>query len=153
MLVGTHALIQKSVKFQHLAYAIVDEQQRFGVTQRTVIREKGNNPHLLTMTATPIPRTLALTAYGDHDLSVLLEKPGQRKKIITKVVPPNERRTVDLFIDSQIQSGRQAYVICPRIDEPDPAKINAVQAKSAKAEAALERRGHRRGHGLGARPR
>ncbi len=116
VLIGTHALIEESVKFRDLKLVIIDEQHRFGVAQRRALAEKGN-PHVLSMTATPIPRTLALTAYGDHDLSVLLEKPGQRKRIITKVVSPKERRTVDLFIDAQIAAGKQVYVICPLISE------------------------------------
>lgn len=116
VVIGTHALIEDTVQFKDLRLAIVDEQHRFGVNQRQRLKDKGN-PHFLAMTATPIPRTLALTAYGDHDLSVLLEKPGQRKKIITKVVAPDERRTVELFIDSQIAQGRQVFVICPLIQE------------------------------------
>ncbi len=116
IVIGTHALIEDTVQFKDLRLAIVDEQHRFGVAQRQRLKDKGN-PHFLAMTATPIPRTLALTAYGDHDLSVLLEKPGQRKKIITKVVPPGERRTIELFIDNQIAEGRQAFVICPLIKE------------------------------------
>lgn len=116
VVIGTHALIEDTVQFKDLKLAIVDEQHRFGVNQRARLKEKGS-PHFLSMTATPIPRTLALTAYGDHDLSVLLEKPGQRKVIKTKVVPPKERKTVELFIDHQIQAGRQVFVICPLIQE------------------------------------
>ncbi|HLC75968.1 MAG TPA: ATP-dependent DNA helicase RecG [Candidatus Peribacterales bacterium] len=118
IVVGTHALIQSNVVFQDLRLAIVDEQHRFGVEQRKALKEKGS-PHFLSMTATPIPRTLALTAYGDHDLSVLLEKPGNRKPITTKVVRPQDRRIVELFIDHEIETGRQAYVICPLIRESE----------------------------------
>lgn len=136
MLVGTHALIQKSVKFQHLAYAIVDEQHRFGTRQRRELAHKGDAaPHFLSMTATPIPRTLALTIYGDLDISILDELPKGRAKITTRIVKPDERESAYEVARSEIQKGRQAYVICPRIEEPDPAKINALQAKSAKAEA------------------
>lgn len=114
VLIGTHALIEETVQFHDLRLVIVDEQHRFGVAQRQKLAEKGS-PHFLAMTATPIPRTLALTAYGHHDLSVLLEKPGNRKKIQTKVVSPRDRFTVERFIDHQIGEGRQVFVICPLI--------------------------------------
>ncbi len=136
MLIGTHALIQKSVKFQHLAYAIVDEQHRFGTLQRRALAHKGDSaPHFLSMTATPIPRTLSLTLYGDLDLSLLDELPPGRAKITTSIVKPSERAAAYEHIRDQLKSGRQAFVICPRIEEPDPEKWNALQAKSAKAEA------------------
>ncbi len=136
MLVGTHALIQKSVQFQHLAYAIVDEQHRFGTRQRRELARKGDAaPHFLSMTATPIPRTLALTMYGDLDISVLDELPPGRAKITTRIVQKADRDSAYAEVRTKLEEGRQAYVICPRIDEPDPAKINAVMAKSAKAEA------------------
>ena len=136
LLVGTHALIQKSVAFQHLALAIVDEQHRFGTRQRRALAHKGDAaPHFLSMTATPIPRTLALTIYGDLDLSVLDELPPGRAKVTTRIVSPKERDQAYGAIRMELQAGRQAYVICPRIDEPDPSKFNALQAKSAKAEA------------------
>lgn len=144
MLCGTHALIQKSVKFGHLAYAIVDEQHRFGTRQRALLAKKGDlpagrqapAPHFLSMTATPIPRTLALTLYGDLDLSLLDELPPGRAKIQTTLVAPNERARAHEEMRAELKKGRQAYVICPRIEEPDPAKIGALIAKSAKAEAA-----------------
>ncbi|MDR3571975.1 MAG: ATP-dependent DNA helicase RecG [Candidatus Pacebacteria bacterium] len=136
MLVGTHALIQKSIQFQHLALAIVDEQHRFGTRQRRALAHKGDAaPHFLSMTATPIPRTLALTIYGDLDISVLDELPPGRAKITTAIVPAKDRLLAYEAIRSQLRQGRQAYVICPRIDEPDPEKLNAIQAKSAKAES------------------
>ncbi|MDB5238209.1 MAG: recG [Candidatus Kaiserbacteria bacterium] len=136
MLVGTHALIQKAVKFQHLALCVVDEQHRFGTKQRRALAHKGDAaPHFLSMTATPIPRTLALTIYGDLDLSVLDELPPGRAKITTKIVTPKGRAEAYEAVRAELKKGRQAYVICPRIDEPDPDKINAVQAKSVKAEA------------------
>jgi len=136
MLVGTHALIQKNVKFQHLALAIVDEQHRFGTSQRRALAHKGDAaPHFLSMTATPIPRTLALTLYGDLDLSILDELPPGRAKITTEIIQPRERERAYEKVRAEVSAGRQAYVICPRIEEPDPAKINALQAKSAKAEA------------------
>lgn len=136
MLVGTHALIQKTVKFQNLAYAIVDEQHRFGTKQRRALAHLGNtSPHFLSMTATPIPRTLALTLYGDLDLSVLDELPPGRVRITTEVISPTQRKSAYEAIRNEVGSGRQAYVICPRIEEPDPTKIGALMAKSAKAEA------------------
>lgn len=135
MVVGTHALIQKSVEFQHLALCIVDEQHRFGTKQRRALARKGDAaPHFLSMTATPIPRTLALTIYGDLDLSVLDELPPGRAKVKTELVLPNARARAYDKIRTEIKNGRQAYVICPRIEEPDPAKMNAVQARSVKAE-------------------
>lgn len=136
ILIGTHALIQKSVKFKHLALAIIDEQHRFGTMQRKkLVTKEGFAPHLLSMTATPIPRTLALTIYGDLDLSILDQMPAGRKAIITEIVLPTKREETYEFIRKEMQNGRQAYVICPRIDEPDPEKEMAVQARSVTAEA------------------
>ncbi|OGJ68914.1 hypothetical protein A3H90_02070 [Candidatus Peribacteria bacterium RIFCSPLOWO2_02_FULL_55_36] len=115
LVIGTHALIEEDVIFKNLLFTIIDEQHRFGVLQREKLKEKGG-PHVLAMTATPIPRTLALTAYGDHDLSVLTEKPGNRRKIHTKVAGPKDRRTIEAFIDRSIGEGRQVFVICPLIE-------------------------------------
>lgn len=138
ILIGTHSLIQKAVRFKHLAYVIIDEQHRFGVKQRKALVHKEKIiPHLLSMTATPIPRTLALTLYGDLDLTLLDEMPAGRKPIHTKIVLPSERAEVYEQMRKEMQNGRQAFVICPRINEPDPTKALAVQAKSAKAEATL----------------
>jgi ATP-dependent DNA helicase RecG len=136
ILVGTHSLIQKTVRFKHLAYVIIDEQHRFGTLQRQKLREKENiTPHLLSMTATPIPRTLALTLYGDLDLSLLDEMPVGRRPIQTTIVRPEKRAETYEAIKKELSLGRQAYVICPRIDEPDPDKEQAVLAKSVKEEA------------------
>lgn len=136
IVIGTHALIYKSVEFKHLAHVIIDEQHRFGTGQRKALAKKDTRmPHLLSMSATPIPRTLALTVYGDLDLSLLDEMPKGRKPIITKVVAPSQIRDVYAHVQSELTSGRQAYVICPRIDEPDPAMENALQLKSVKQEA------------------
>ncbi|MCC7469870.1 MAG: ATP-dependent DNA helicase RecG [Bacteroidetes bacterium] len=136
ILIGTHALIYKSVKFKHLALAIVDEQHRFGTKQRSKLAKKDEfAPHFLSMTATPIPRTLALTIYGDLDLTLLEEMPAGRKKVITEIIRPDKRDETYEFIKSQMNEGRQLYVICPRINEPDPDKEFALQAKSVKAEA------------------
>ncbi len=136
ILVGTHALIQKTVKFENLAYVIIDEQHRFGTGQRQkLVRKDAISPHLLSMTATPIPRTLALTVYGDLDLSLLDEMPRGRKPIITEVVTPDKRENVYKRVHKELEAGRQVYVICPRIDEPDPEKLQALRVKSVKAEA------------------
>lgn len=140
ILIGTHALIQKAVKFKHLAYVIIDEQHRFGLKQRASLVQKDADglaraPHLLSMTATPIPRTLALTIYGDLDLTLLDQMPHGRKPIITEIVTPNKREETYEKIRLELNLGRQAYIICPRIDEPDPDKELAVNAKSVKEEA------------------
>ncbi len=136
IVIGTHALIQKSVAFKHLAYVIIDEQHRFGTKQRaSLVQKDGRVPHFLSMTATPIPRTLALTLYGDLDLTVLDQMPSGRKPIITEIVPVGKREAVYEKIRVALKEGRQAYVICPRIDAPDETKEMALQAKSVKEEA------------------
>jgi ATP-dependent DNA helicase RecG len=141
ILIGTHALIYKSVVFKHLAFVVIDEQHRFGTAQRQKLTTKSNNaifmPHLLTMTATPIPRTLALTIYGDLDLTLLDQMPAGRKPIITKIILPQDRQKTYNEISDELENGRQLYVICPRIDEPDPTKELAIIAKSVKMEAEL----------------
>jgi len=125
IVIGTHALIQKTVKFKNLALVIVDEQHRFGVEQRaTLLHNSKTIPHLLSMTATPIPRTLALTIYGDLDISLINEMPKGRQKIITKIVPPEQREQAYEFIRREIKKGRQCFVICPRI-EPSANKNNS----------------------------
>ena len=137
IVIGTHALVERSLVFKRLAYAIIDEQHRFGTAHRKRLVGKGTSaPHLLSMTATPIPRTLALTIYGDLDLTLLDEMPKGRKAIITEVCAKGEREHAYARIWEEVAAGRQAYVICPRIDEPDPTKELALQAKSVKAEAA-----------------
>ncbi|NQV93488.1 ATP-dependent DNA helicase RecG [Candidatus Kaiserbacteria bacterium] len=136
IVIGTHSLIQKTVEFQNLAYVIIDEQHRFGTIQRQKLARKDEFvPHLLSMTATPIPRTLALTIYGDLDLTVLDQMPHGRKPIITEIVLPTERKKTYEHVRSELKDGRQAYVICPRIDEPDPKKALALNATSVVAEA------------------
>jgi len=120
IIIGTHALLNQ--KFENLGLAIIDEQHRFGVRQRA----KLSNAHLLTMTATPIPRTLALTVYGDLDISLLDEMPKHRKKIITKIIAPANRGQAYNFIAQQIKQGRQVFVICPLIEESDKLQTKAV---------------------------
>ncbi|MEK7080979.1 MAG: DEAD/DEAH box helicase, partial [Patescibacteria group bacterium] len=136
ILIGTHALIQKTVKFKNLALVVIDEQHRFGTAQRRKLVRKDNiAPHLLSMTATPIPRTLALTIYGDLDLSLLNEMPAGRKQIITEIITPQKRQETYEKIRRELKNGRQLYVICPRIFEPDPEKEMALNVKSAVVEA------------------
>ena len=138
ILIGTHALIQKSVKFKNLALVVIDEQHRFGTAQRRKLVRKDNiAPHLLSMTATPIPRTLALTIYGDLDLSLLDEMPAGRKQIITEIITPDKRNETYEKIKLELRAGKQLFVICPRINEPDPEKELALNIKSAVAEAKI----------------
>lgn len=135
IVIGTHAHVAESVKWKRLALAIIDEQHRFGTRQRSLLVNKGSvAPHLLSMTATPIPRTLALTVYADLDLSLIDSSPPGRKPIITEVVPPKDRARVYEHIRKEVKSGRQAYVICPRINEPDPNKELAIETKDVKSE-------------------
>ncbi|MDD4062610.1 MAG: ATP-dependent DNA helicase RecG [Candidatus Pacebacteria bacterium] len=137
LLIGTHALIQDKVKFNNLALVILDEQHRFGVKQRAklVSRNKATDiriPHLLSMTATPIPRTLALSIYGDLDLSLITQLPKGRKKISTKMVFEKDRVEVYSFVKKQVQKGKQVFVICPRID-PDEDKEEGSRWANVKA--------------------
>ena len=136
ILIGTHALIQKSVDFEDLGLVIIDEQHRFGTNQRMKLAKKeGHSPHFLSMTATPIPRTLTMTIYGDLDLSVLDEMPKGRKQVITEIVTPDKRNNAYEKIKKELAEGRQLYVICPRINEPDPDQEMALNVKSVTAEA------------------
>ena len=131
VLIGTHALIQENVSFSNLGIAVVDEQHRFGVEQRAALRGKGRNPHLLVMTATPIPRSLALTVYGDLDLSIIDELPPGRQPIETRLIYPRERERAYSFLRRHIERGRQAFIICPLVEESE-----SVQAKAAVDEHA-----------------
>ena len=117
ILIGTHAIIEENVVFHNLGLVVTDEQHRFGVKQRTKIAEKGKNPDVLVMTATPIPRTLALILYGDLDISIIDELPPNRKKIETFAVNKRMTERVNGFIEKQIQEGRQAYIVCPLVEE------------------------------------
>ncbi len=126
IVVGTHAMIQEGVDFRRLGIAVVDEQHRFGVMQRAALREKGRNPHVLVMTATPIPRTLTLTVYGDLDVSVIDEMPPGRKPVKTRWVPPEERDAAYEFVRKHVQQGYQAFIICPLIEESETLTARAV---------------------------
>ncbi|MBV9120155.1 MAG: ATP-dependent DNA helicase RecG, partial [Chloroflexi bacterium] len=127
--VGTQALIQEGVEVARLGLAVVDEQHRFGVEQRGLLRQKGFNPHLLVMTATPIPRTLGLTIYGDLDISTIDEMPPGRQPIKTKWFGPEERRKAYDFMRGQVSQGRQAFVICPLIEASEKMEVRAATAE------------------------
>ena len=126
VVVGTHALIQEAVEFKELALAVIDEQHRFGVRERAALRQKGYNPHLLVMTATPIPRSLELTVWGHLDVSIIDEMPPGRKPVVTRLVLPAERERAYAFVRSQIQKGHQAFLICPLVEQSD-----SIDAKAA----------------------
>ena len=126
MIVGTHAVIQKGVEYHKLGLAITDEQHRFGVRQRSTLAEKGENVHTLVMTATPIPRTLALILYGDLDISIIDELPPGRQKIDTSAVDSRYHQRIYTFIQKHVKEGRQAYVICPMIEESEKLEVQNV---------------------------
>ena len=126
IVVGTHALIQRGVEFKDLGLVVVDEQHRFGVIQRAALRGKGQSPHLLVMSATPIPRSLALTVYGDLDVSVIDELPPGRQQIETRWLLPKERERAYAFVRSQVAKGRQAFILYPLIEESDKLEIRAA---------------------------
>lgn len=123
VVVGTQALIQENVHFRNLGLVVTDEQHRFGVRQRTMLQNKGQNPHVLVMTATPIPRTLALTLYGDLQLSVLNEMPPGRKPVITKRISERNRPSLEKFLERHIAYGRQVYVVCPLVEEMEKSDL------------------------------
>ncbi len=126
ILIGTHAILEENVIFKNLGLVITDEQHRFGVKQRTTIANKGQNPDVLVMTATPIPRTLALILYGDLDISIIDELPPNRKKIDTFAVRKSMDERVNNFVKQQIEEGRQAYVVCPLVEENDEMNLKSV---------------------------
>ena len=141
IVVGTHALFQEGIEFANLALVIVDEQHRFGVQQRLRLQEKGHKhgrvPHQLIMTATPIPRTLAMTAYADLDISVIDELPPGRTPVQTVVIPEPRRAEVVMRIVEACRAGRQAYWVCPLIDESDELRAQAAEETAASLSAAL----------------
>ena len=129
IVVGTHAIVQSKVEVPYLGLAVVDEQHRFGVTQRADLREKGQRPHLLAMSATPIPRSLALTFYGDLDMSTIDEMPPGRQRIRTRYVEPDRREAAYELVRTEVRGGRQAFIVCPLIDESE-----SIQSRSAVQE-------------------
>lgn len=135
--VGTHALIQKAVEFPRLGLVIIDEQHKFGVAQRETLLRKGNFPHLLVMTATPIPRTLGLTLYGDLDVSLLDELPQGRGRVRTHVRTPDTLPKVWLFVARQLAAGRQAYIVYPRVSESEHDDVKSVTREFEKVQDAL----------------
>jgi ATP-dependent DNA helicase RecG len=137
VLVGTHALLEEDVRFNSLALAVVDEQHRFGVEQRLSVRQGETWPHFLSMTATPIPRTLGLTLFGDLDISVLDEMPPGRPPVITRLVPPDGRRAAYDFIREQVAAGRQVFVICPLIQESDKLGVRSATQEVEKLRAEI----------------
>jgi ATP-dependent DNA helicase RecG len=130
VLVGTHALIQRDVDFRTLGLVVIDEQHRFGVRQRVSLKEKGEHPHFLIMTATPIPRTLALTLYGDLEVSVLDEMPAGRAETVTRIFHPRERSEAYELAEREIEAGRQVFVVCPLVEDSQN-----LEAKAAQSEA------------------
>lgn len=127
ILIGTHAIIQEHVEFKNLGLAITDEQHRFGVKQRAILNQKGDSPDILVMTATPIPRTLALILYGDLDISIIDEMPPGRKPIETYAVGVHMTGRVNNFVKKQLLEGRQAYIVCPLIEESDALDVKAAE--------------------------
>ena len=126
ILIGTHAVFQDDVEFKCLGLGIIDEQHRFGVKQRAHLRKKGENPHILVMTATPIPRTLSLTLYGDLALSVIDELPPGRTPISTKTLSDTHRKVAYDVISSELNAGRQAYIVYPLVEESEKSDLLAV---------------------------
>ncbi len=132
IIIGTHSLLEENVTFKKLGFVVTDEQHRFGVRQRSTIVSKGNNPDVLVMTATPIPRTLALILYGDLDISIIDELPPNRKKIETYAVTKQLEDRVNNFVEKQIKEGRQAYIVCPLVEENDEINAQSVMEMAEK---------------------
>jgi ATP-dependent DNA helicase RecG len=140
IVIGTHALLEDPVTFKDLQFVTIDEQHRFGVEQRALLRSKGTNPHLLVMTATPIPRSLALTVYGDLDISVMDELPPGRQPIETYVLTPSERERAYTLVDSQVKSGHQAFIIYPLVEENEKSELLAATQEHTRLQKEIFRK-------------
>ncbi len=134
VIIGTHALLEDPVVFADLQFVVIDEQHRFGVEQRATLRSKGTSPHLLVMTATPIPRSLALTLYGDLDLSVMDEMPPGRRLVETHVLTPRERERAYYLVRSQVKSGHQAFIVYPLVEESEKSEMLAATQEHERLE-------------------
>ncbi len=134
VVVGTHAIIQDTVEFKDLALVVADEQHRFGVGQRSKLAAKGNSPHMLIMSATPIPRTLALILYGDLDISIIDELPPGRKPVKTYAVGESMRKRIFAFLEKNVLAGGQAYVVCPLIEETEKSDLQNAQMLAQKLQ-------------------
>src|SRR4029077_16942276 len=132
--IGTHALVQHDVRFRRLGLSVVDEQHRFGVNQRATLRGKGESPDVLVMTATPIPRTLALTLYGDLEVSVIDQLPPGRKPVVTKARTESARREIYRFLREQVHEGRQVYVVYPLVEESEALDLRAATEMAARLQ-------------------
>ena len=137
LVIGTHALIQDNIEFQHLGLVIVDEQHRFGVEQRKTLMKKGESPHFLLMTATPIPRSLAMTIYGDLDVSLIDEMPKGRKPVVTRVTWKSRRQKILEFVSKHLKKGRQAYMVFPLIDESEKMDLSSAIQEFEKLKTEL----------------
>lgn len=137
IVVGTHAVIQDAVEFRSLGLAVIDEQHRFGVVQRGMIKKKGDNPHVLVMTATPIPRTLSMTVYGDLDISVIDEMPPGRSPVETRIYSEKERERVYAVIKKEVTAGRQAYVVYPLVEESEKTDLMDATNMAARLKDAF----------------
>lgn len=140
VLIGTHAVIQEKVQFKNLALVITDEQHRFGVKQREALASKGSYPHTLVMSATPIPRTLALIVYGDMDVSVIDEMPPGRQKIETFAVNTSYRERIYSFVEGEINNGRQVYIICPMIEDSESLELESVMSYTEKIKEKINKK-------------
>ena len=127
LVIGTHAIFGKAVKYKKLALVVTDEQHRFGVSQREALSKKGKEPHILVMTATPIPRTLALVMYGDMDISIIRDKPAGRKEIRTRVCPAEKRGKAYEFLRKELEKGRQAYIVAPLIESSEALPVRSAE--------------------------
>ncbi|MCF8061605.1 MAG: DEAD/DEAH box helicase, partial [Deltaproteobacteria bacterium] len=134
LVIGTHALVQEGVCFKRFGLAVIDEQQRFGVRARAALAGKGESPHVLVLTATPIPRTLAMTAYGDLDISLIEDRPEGRLPVITRVVEEDRKRELALFLEGRMDSGQQVIVVCPAVEASEEAGLKDVETMTEGLE-------------------